>query len=130
MDRMILPLFGALFLLLMGAGGMAFWDRHPPIGWHANLLIVHPGFSLPPSLAEQRDQAVTARNQAVAAMGQLQATSNARLADADQKVQAAQKATKDAMKSVDALLGYQPKGDDACQRAGDMQAWIQRDLAK
>jgi hypothetical protein len=54
MDRMI-----SYFIALMLAAGLAFgWDRHPPFAWHTKVIFWNVGFSIPQSLASQRDTAV------------------------------------------------------------------------
>lgn len=49
-----------LICLAVAAGGMFAWDRHPPIGFDipTPLPFWKPHFSLPDSLATQRDEAV------------------------------------------------------------------------
>lgn len=61
MDRLILPLLGACFLLILGAAAPLAWDRHPPVHYQLRVLGIRvAAFSLPESLATQRDAALAA----------------------------------------------------------------------
>lgn len=60
MDRLFLPLLGALVLIASGFGSAWAWDRHPPVGFHVKLLVWKVGYDLPDSLLVERDNAYEA----------------------------------------------------------------------
>lgn len=152
MDRMILPIFGAIFLLLFGAGGMFAWDHHPHVNCcRLNLVVWHPGFDFPKSLAEQRDDAVAAeakdraaakgwqdallqteRNLEACSAGaaKAKAEGDRRVAEIEGQLRTEEKAAKDAMDSVNSLMAFQPTGKTDCDKAQSMFDYIKKDAAR
>ena len=128
-----LSIIGFAAVLMAGAGGAYEWDRHPPIGWHAHVLWWSPGFSLPSSLLEQRDQALARAQARTADLGRctsaLQAqgaavTAAGQRSAADLRASsAALAATRDQVASLRrqsvAARAYVPAGVDACARWED-----------
>lgn len=128
-----LAIVGALTIAAVGASGMYAFDRHGPIGWHANLLLAHPGFDLPDSLAAQRDKAmaqasaaaqatvacraaIQSQNQAVASQSALSASA---LAEARAAVAKTTVEARAARAKADKLRAYVPKGDTEAARWED-----------
>jgi hypothetical protein len=141
---MILPLLGCLVLLFGGAGAVWWWDRHEPIGWHTHILWKRVGFSLPNSLATQRDMAVAAlgpcrQNAATlqgliakqnAAMDAYRADSAAMDRRIAQGAQAAGKAAAAAMLRSQRILAVQTDGPDRCAAYDAVDAAVVAGLGK
>lgn len=152
MDRMILPIFGAIFLLVLGIGGMFAWDHHPHVNCcRLNLVVWRPGFDFPKSLAEQRDDAVAdeAKDRADAKTWQdaltltranlaacnagaaaAKAEGDRRVADIEAQLRSEEKAAKDAMDSVNSLMAFQPTGKTDCEKAQSMFDYIKKDASR
>ncbi|MDB5445690.1 MAG: hypothetical protein JWQ97_1007 [Phenylobacterium sp.] len=141
MDRMILPLLGAIFLLILGAAGPIAWDRHPPLGLHTKVLFWTVGFDLPDSLATRVEKAiaagatdrrglaqcrantstlraaVTVQNEAVEALGR---ESRARVAASQKATQAARPVASGLRARAGEILSAKPAGPDLCVAADRM----------
>lgn len=131
-------LIGLLVVLALGFGGGLAWEARPPIGWHLNLLIWHPGFSLPDGWKTQRDKALSAgalaatnlktcqdntsslkaaverQNSAVEA---LQREGEARTAESRRAVSAARAVAESYRQNADRILATQPTDPDRCKAA-------------
>lgn len=143
---MILPLLGAIFLLLIGGGSIWVYDRHDPIGFHATVLWWHPGFDAPDSLLTQKEKADARAKQAEDALvpwkkGYADISSTLRtvqhaqqavidagkvqlkLSDADAQWSLGKIAAGEAMRnSVASSLPSDATGDSACKRAEAVDA--------
>ncbi len=126
MDR-LLTLLVTLCVAVVGALA---WDRHPPVSFTVPIGPFRPRFELPPSLKQERDEAVAEAERLAGAnaecLGSL-ARQNAAVADLER---AGAKARRDAEKAVaDALRGrgeaaarvsrlrsVPPAGGDLCAR--------------
>lgn len=146
MDRMLLPIFGSIFLFIMGAAGIFVWDRHPPLDFNVpfpmNLLPGVPGHVHWGSLASDRNEAQAKADAAVlqaqrwqmavntcnASVDALKADSDRKLAKAEAQVRAEEGAAKKAMQSVSSLLAFKPAGATSCERTQSMFDYIKKDL--
>jgi hypothetical protein len=125
MDRLILPLLGALVLVAAGAGGVWWWDRHPdPLGFHMKLLFWRPGFDLPTSLLTR---AVRAEALAASRKGELDGLAAAGQG-MTQAAQAGLRAAQPAVRAHEAiareLRDYEPRGEDVCAQWEDADAKV------
>lgn len=152
MDRVIT----LLCALALAAGGMAAWDRHAP--WAVTIPYPRPALAwppialarlrigLPPSLAEQLDQARAERDQARAAtlrcglslraldqaraaqnaaVEQLRADSEARAAALAAGLKRAEGARRKAESQAAQLLAFRPPAGDVCSRLEAVDRLVQ-----
>lgn len=134
-----LAIIGAATLLAVGGAGVAAYDRHQPVSWHAHVLFWSPGFDLsggPITVANAaRDKALAAGAadlRARQACDVASAAQNAAVqALADQAAHAvgqSQKAVSDARSVAESLrqaqgkiAAYQPPPtEDRCKAAFDL----------
>ena len=139
-----LSVIGAITLMAIGAGGMYQYDRHSPIGWHAHVLFWDPGIDLPPSLQDQRDQAIAALakiNQSNAscqaaltvqniAANELAAQSSDAKAAVEREL-AGQRSTIAALRQASSRIShFVPTGASACDRWESVDAFILKQLGQ